>query len=332
ARRELLLARERDMPAEAAASIDRVLGALEQEPLAGPGGPVRGYLEVSAGGDSNVNSATAAGQFAIPAFGGLILTLAPESRRRGDLFAGVAGGLGVQLALQPGWTFNGAANARGTFNDRAHDVETSQADASAGLTYAQGADSYSAALQANGFRIDSQRYRNAAGASGQWQHTLDAVSQVSVFGQWSRLTYAGDATRNTDRTVLGGSYARAFDDGGKLAYASLYAADESPRASGYDNQGHHALGVRLGGEYSAGNRATVFSALQYENRRYGGNEPFFDTTRHDRQFDAVAGVHFVPAALWRITPQVAYTRSSSNLVLYDYARTVVQITVRREFK
>jgi len=332
ARRELKLAREGNIPPDAAASIDRVLGALEQETVRADSAPFRGYIEAFGGGDSNVNSATAAGQFAIPAFGGLILTLAPESRRRGDLFGGVGAGAATQLTFRPGWTFNGVANARGSFNQRSNDVDTSQADASAGLSYGAISDVYSFALQANTYRIDDQRYRNAAGASGQWQHTLDPASQVSAFTQWSHLTYAADESRNADRTVVGISYARAFDDGNKIVYGSVFAADEAQNAHAYANYGHHATGIRFGGEYSAGQKTTWFSALQYEDRRYGGTEPFFDTTRHDRQLDVALGVRFIPAPLWRITPQISYTRSSSNVVLYDYTRTVVQITVRREFQ
>jgi tetratricopeptide (TPR) repeat protein len=333
ARQELVLARRGNMPAEAAAAIDRVLGSLEQEPLKGEpkNGPWRAYVEAFAGHDSNVNSATAAGQFALPAFGGIIFNLDAANQRRSDSFGGLAAGAGLQLPLATGWELNASANARSLHNRRAHDVDNRQLDGSLGLAYTTGASVFSAAAQANSYDIDSHRYRRASGLSGQWQHSLNAVSQLSVFTQWSRLAYAADASRDADRGVLGLGYARAFNDGDQVAYASVYRAREKTRSDGVDNYGHHATGARLGAEARVGSAATAFAALQFETRRYGGSEPFFDTTRRDHQLDVTAGMHFVPAPQWRITPQVSHVRAASNVVLYDYRRTVWQLSVRREF-
>lgn len=333
AREELLLARRGRMPEEAAAAIDRVLGSLEQAATAGApgGGPWRGYLETFAGHDSNVNSATGAGQFALPAFGGIIFNLAAENQQRRDVFGGVAGGIGLQLPLAAGWELAATLNARGVHNQKAHDVDNRQLDGSLGLAYSTGPHVFSVTAQANTYDIDDHRYRRATGVSAQWQYMLNATSQLSVFSQWSRLAYAADPSRDADRSVLGVGYARAFNEGAQLAYASLYGARESTRHDGFDNDGHHASGVRLGGEVRMTEQATAFTALQHEARTYGGSEPFFDTSRRDHQLDMTAGVHFIPAPKWRLTPQLSRVRASSNVVLYDYRRTLWQITLRRDF-
>ncbi|APW37980.1 hypothetical protein RD110_12900 [Rhodoferax koreense] len=333
AREELIQARRGRMPPEAAAAIDRVLGSLDQgiPKDAARSSPWRGYLEASAGHDSNVNSATAAGQFALPAFGGIVFNLASESRQRGDVFGAVAAGVGLRLPLASGWELDAALNARGVHNEKAHDVDNRQIDGSLGLAYTAGAHTVSAAVQANTYDIADHRYRRASGATAQWQHTLDAVSQLSVFSQWSRLAYAADASRDADRGVLGFGYARAFEGGERVAYASLYRAREKTRHDGVDNYGHRATGVRLGAEARVSDGATAFAAVQFETRAYGGSEPFFDTSRRDRQLDLTAGVHFVPAPHWRITPQWSRVRAASNVVLYDYRRTLWQIALRREF-
>ncbi|MDB5847597.1 MAG: hypothetical protein JWP29_1349 [Rhodoferax sp.] len=332
ARTELIQARRGRMPAEAAAAIDRVLGSLEQEPLKGQTGAWRGYLEAYAGHDSNVNSATAAGQFALPAFGGIIFNLAAENQQRGDAFAGLAAGVGLQQPLAAGWELNGSLNARGVHNRHADEVDNRQLDGSLGVAYTRGAQVVSVAAQANTYDIDNRRYRRASGLSGQWQASLSPASQLSVFTQWSRLAYAADANRDADRSVLGAGYARVFNGGGQVAYASLYRAREKTRSSGFDNYGHQATGLRLGAEALITPATTAFTAVQYETRRYGGSEPFFDTSRRDHQLDVTAGVHFVPAPDWRVSPQLSYVRAASNVVLYGYRRTVWQITLRREFK
>ncbi len=332
ARAELQAARRGSMPAAAAAAIDRVLGALEQDPVPGQAGPWRGYLEAFAGHDSNVNSATAAGQFALPAFGGIVFNLDQANQQRSDAFAGAAAGLSLAQPLAPGWQLQGTLNARGVYHRHVDTMDNRQLDGSLGLAYQRGANLLALAAQANTYDIDSARYRRASGLSGQWQHTLNAASQLSVFSQWSRSHYATDPARNADRTVLGAGYARAFGDGRRVAYGSLYGADEKTRRADAPYYGHRGLGARMGAEARLGEVATAFTGLQFERRHYGGNEPFFGTPRRDRQLDLTLGVHLEPAPQWRITPQFTYVRAASNVVLYAYRRAVWQISVRREFK
>ncbi|KQP38014.1 hypothetical protein ASF44_12415 [Pseudorhodoferax sp. Leaf274] len=331
ARSELRTARRGQMPPEAAAAIDRVLGAIDMEPMEATTGIWRGYLEGVVGHDSNVNSATAAGQFALPAFGGIVFNLDRENRQRGDAFAGLGAGVGLRLPLTPSWELEASVNARNNAHRHADAQDNRSLDGSVGAAYTTGPSRFSAAVQATQYDIDQQRYRRAAGLTAQWQYTLDKQSQLSVFTQYSRLDYAQDSARNADRTVFGAGYARAFNDGQQVAYGSVYRAEEKTRSSGVDNYGHRALGVRLGAEATAGPRTVAFAALQYERRRYGGTEPFFDASREDRQFDATAGVHFTPAPQWRISPQLSFARAESNVVLYDYRRVIWQVAVRREF-
>ena len=332
AREQLQAARSGTMPTEAAAAIDRVLGSLAQADLPVASRAFSGYAEVFAGHDSNVNSATAAGQFALPAFGGIVFNLDAANRQRSDSFTGAAGGVALQWPLAQNWELQAAVNARGLHNRHVDGLDNRQLDASLGLAYQRGPSVFTVAAQGNTYDIDDHRYRRASGLTGQWQFTLSPAAQVSVFTQWSRLAYAADATRDADRSVFGAGYAHAFSEGRQVAYGSLYHAREKARATGYDNYGHQANGMRLGAEANLGAQATAFAALQYERRNYGGTEGFFDASRRDRQFDAAVGVRFAPADGWRITPQVARQRASSNVVLYDYRRTVWQLSVRREFK
>ena len=331
ARRELEQARGAEgIPPEAAAAIERVLGALE--PIAPAVGPkVSGYLELGAGRDSNVNSATNVGEFAIPAFGGLLFTSDPGAGRRHDLFGSLAAGASVQWGLDAGWSLLATVNGRSVLNRQVHDMNTSLVDATVGLGHANGANVQTVALQSSGAWVSSSVYRTASGVSGQWQSQLDAASQASAFAQWSRQEYAGQGERNTDRTVLGAAFARSFDSTGTLAYASAYLADERARADGFDFHGHRAAGLRLGGEQRVTPRALVFAEWQQERRRYGGTEPLFELRRHDRQDDLLLGMRYALAPQWQVSPQIHATRAGSNVMFYDYRRSVVQVVLRREF-
>ncbi|CAN5875563.1 hypothetical protein BH11PSE8_BH11PSE8_20600 [soil metagenome] len=330
ARVELAQVRHADLPPAAAAAIDRVLGALDK--VAPPGGPkASAYLELGGGRDGNVNSATNAGQFAIPAFGGLLFTVAPGNRRQHDLFGFAAGGASVQWALDDAWKLLASANVRATANRRLHDMNTVVADGRVGLSHGQGTNVQTVALESTGAWVSSRIYRSANGASAQWQSQVDPVSQLSAFAQWSRQHYSGQAERDTDRTVLGGAYARNLG-AQAVAYGSAYLADERARAGEFAYHGHRAAGLRLGGEYRLGDATVTFFEAQHERRRYGGQEPLFDARRQDRQTDLVGGVRYTPAPQWQLLPQVRYTRAESGVVLYDYTRLVFQISVRRDFQ
>ena len=173
-------------------------------------------------------------------------------------------------------------------------------------------------------------FRRSAGFSGQWQHNLSPTLQLAGFGQWSRQSYPDQSVRNGDRLVLGLGAAQVQAEGARVLFGSVYAAHEEPRADGVPHLGHNATGVRLGMDLQALG-LSWFGQLQGESRRYGGTEPFFASARRDDQFDVSLGVHFRPADGWRVTPQISYLRNHSNLVLFSYDRTVLQVTARREF-
>ncbi len=330
AREQLRLARGGELPADASAALERVIGVIDQ--VAPPTGPqLSGYFEVGAGYDSNVNSATNQGEFAIPAFGGILFQNAPENRQRHDLVFSTAGGLNAEAALSASWKLVAAANLRATVDRVVHDMNTTFFDATAGLRHTAGGQSQLIALQNNTAWVGGHPYRTANGLSAQWQAQFDAVAQLSGFGQWSRQTYSGQAERNTDRLLLGFGGARQFDGAAPLAYGSAYAVQERARSAGAANFGHHGAGLRLGMEQRLGPAVVGFAEWQHELRRYGGSEPFFDIARRDHQNDFSAGLRWNADPRWQLIAQARLARVNSNVVLYDYSRNVFQITAHRSF-
>ncbi len=329
AREQLALARAGDTPAEAAAAIDRVLGVIDQV-VPQRGARMSGYLELGAGYDSNVNSATNQGQFAIPAFGGILFQTSEDSRRQDAVVGTAAAGAVAELPLSTDWRLIGAANVRRTVNRDVADLNTTLLDATAGLRHTAGTQSQTVALQSGIAWVGAQRYRDVFGLTAQWQTQFSEQMQGSAFGQWSRQNFPGEIGRDNDRLVLGVGLARGFQRGVTLAYGSAYLLRERTDA-GFDAFGHHGHGWRLGLEQRLRGSLVLFGEAQYESRRYGGEEPFFNTQRKDRQTDLSAGLRHSMGERWELTGQLRYTRAASNVVLYDYVRNTFQITLRRNF-
>lgn len=205
------------MPTEAASATDRVLGLLDQ--VAASDRPsFAGHAEIGAGRDSNVNSATNAGQFAIPAFDGPLFNVAPGSGRRNDKFGTLAAGASVQAPLAQGWSLFGGIDARSTLNATAHDLNTRIATGSNGLSHVEGLHAQTVAVQTNAAWISSSPYRTANGASLQWQSQLDAADRSVLGSAYARrLGFGATTTRPTcwpasgSRWPRSGNSSRRFD-------------------------------------------------------------------------------------------------------------------------
>lgn len=331
AREQLRLAGRGNVPAAASAAIEGAIGVIDQ--VAPPAGPqLSGYLELGGAYDSNVNSATQQGEFAIPAFGGVLFQNTPENRQRHDLSAFAAGGATAEARLSPSWQLVGTANLRAAVNRVVHDMNTVLVDATAGLRHTAGMHRQLVALQNNTAWVGGSLYRTASGATAQLQSQLDATLQASAFGQWSRQSYKGQAERNTDRLLLGLGLAGQSGGAGPLGYGSAYAVRERNREPAFAHFGHRGGGLRLGMEQRFAAAVGAFAEWQYELRHYGGTEPFFDRARRDHQNDVSAGLRWQADPRWQLVAQARRTRAASNVVLYDYARNVFQISAQRSFQ
>lgn len=331
AREQLRIVRAAPLPDGAAAAIERVLGLIDgmAPPPARP--RVTGYMDLGIGHDSNVNSATNQGEFAIPAFGGIVFQTTPENRQQDDLFALAAGGAHAEVALSPTWQGLMGAHVRAAVNRVVHDMNTVFVDAMMGLRHTDGAQSQLVALQNNTAWVGGSLYRRASGVAAQWQWQVGPTAQASVFGQWSRQDYQAQAERNTDRTLLGAGMARQFAATDTLVSGSAYAVQERAGEAAQAHFGHRGFGLRLAVEQRLSADLSGFAEWQREWRRYGGTEPFFDMPRRDQQRDIAAGLRWQIDPQWQLVAQARRGHALSNVVLYDYARTLFQVAIHRSF-
>jgi tetratricopeptide (TPR) repeat protein len=330
AKQEFETVKKQGVPPEVAVTIDRLLSAIERVEDEGRT-TVRGYVEGTFGHDTNVNSATADRNVAVPLFGGAIFTLDPGGTRRSDTFTSVGGGLNLRKPLDKEWAFTAGLNGNKRMNTDVDIFDTGSADAYVGVIRTYGKDVFSAALQYNQFWVDNDRYREAAGFTAQWQHNYDARNQASLYVQYSDLRYMSQEVRNADRFVIGANFAHALKGFKTVFYGGAYIGDEPTRKDGFEYLGHSLYGARVGAQHEFHRDAKAFVNLGYEHRRYGGEDPFFLKTRTDNQWNFGAGVVWTPAKDWRVTPQFQYTDAQSNIALNRYRREVLSVTVRREF-
>jgi hypothetical protein len=73
-----------------------------------------------------------------------------------------------------------------------------------------------------------------------------------------------------------------------------------------------------------------FSRFELANAAF--SSPTESVTRDDKQYDANVGLNWHYDKAWTVRPQISYLRNNSNIVIYQFDRTDVSITIRRDFK
>lgn len=330
-RRVLLETKKDNIPAEAAATIDQFLQAIDRTEEAARSS-VKTYVETGIGYDTNINSGPGNPNVAVPAFGGAVFTLNNAGVATKDNYAMVGAGLSARYVVDPRWSL--IANVSG--NGRGHQKQTSsafnslQADANAGASYRYEKHEFSGVVQLGLYDVNGARARNQTGVVGEWTYRMDGFRQVSSYIQRGSLSYPGQTIRNADRTVIGTSYAHAFRNG-FLAFGGAYIGTEKHTNSAFPQFGHRLYGLRSGLQQEIDQSLSAFAGLSYEARRYYGQDLLFLVNRRDEQWNLNLGLNWIPGKFWRVTPQLSYTAVKSNVVISDFNRFVFALNLRRDF-
>jgi len=331
ASRQVLLETKQDnIPAEAAATIDQFLQAIDRTEEAARSS-VKPFLEASIGYDTNINSGPGNPNVAVPAFGGLVFTLNPAGVETKDAFMSLGGGLSARYVVDPRWSLIGNVYGNARVNAKYNDFNTGQVDVNFGASYRYEKHEFSGVVQTGTYTVAGSRARDQQGLVGEWTYRIDGFRQWSTYIQWGDLSYPGQSLRDATRTVVGTSYAHAFRDSNIVVFGGGYVGTEKERAAGVPHLGHDLVGLRTGIQKTLSDAMALFGSLAYEDRKYGGADPLFLVTRHDKQWNLNLGLNWVPAKLWRVTPQLALTSVKSNVAISDYKRSLFSVTVRRDF-
>ena len=331
ARRLLNQGKLQGIPVVAGESIDQILQAVDRVEAEGQSS-YKGYVEAGIGHDSNANSGPEQRNFAVPAAGGSLLILTPSGVATRANFATVGAGFSGRYIFAPRWSVIGnIAGAGRGYSGSADQFDTLEVNANLGLSYRDNErDEYTLVAQGGTYDINHDRVRNLAGVVGEWTHRFDGFRQFSTYLQLMRLKYPQDPIADVDRSVLGFTYAHLFRSG-FLTYGGVYGGQEDERNSAFPFEGHKLLGIRVGAQQPLSQILSVFGTLSYEDRKFGGLEPNFLVRRHDKQTNVTAGVTWIPAPSWRITPQLAWVENKTNVAFAAYHKTVFSVIARREF-
>ena len=322
-------------PAAARATIDKYLAEIERQASASQT-KLTGYAEATVGRDTNVNFATSQSQIAVPALGNLVFTLNPTSVKAPDSYLAFAFGGEVNRQINPTLALYAGADLRARRNNTLDAFDSMSLDARAGLALGEAANVFRFGVLGGKFELDGRNNRDTSGLSAEWRHLINAANQLSAFAQYANYRFEPTiSVNNFDQSTVGASWLRIVNDGKGMFTASLFTGDE--RAPERADGGKRFNGLRLGGQAQLNEKTVLFAGLgaqfsKYQLANAAFSSPTESVTRDDKQYDANLGINWRYDKLWMVRPQISYIRNNSNIVIYQFDRTDVSVTIRRDFK
>lgn len=322
-------------PPAAKATINNYLAAIEKQESARKT-KATGYVEAFVGHDSNVNFATSQAEIAVPALGNLIFTLNPTGVKAPDDYMGLGLGGEVNHRVNSTLGLYAGADVRSRRNNTQDNFDSTSFDARAGVALGEGANVVRLGILGGRFELDGKTNRDTDGVNAEWRHLFNPANQLSAFGQYARFRFEPTiSVNNFDQSTYGVNWLHIANDGKGLVSASLFTGDE--RAPERADGGKRFNGLRLGGQVQLNDKTELFGGLgaqfsKFELANAAFSSPTESLTRDDRQYDANLGINWHYDMVWTVRPQISYIRNNSNISIFQFDRTDVSITIRRDFK
>ncbi len=327
----------RQNPPEAArVTIQKYLDAIAaQDPAKTT--HISAYLEARIGHDSNVNNATDKSQtiISVPGYSGIhIAILDPSNIKTADGYYGVAAGSEVVHQLNTLWSIYAGVGlhqlgylSQTNFNALDMNVRT-------GVIYDTGSNRFRTGLMAGEYTLGNARNRGTMGLNAEWGHKLSPSNQLNVFAQYQQYRFAQAVMKsnNFDQQALGAGLTHVLADGKISLSASVYTGTETDIEQGGRLDGAKRFnGLRVGTVAAYSDRTVFFANAGVQLGDYSKFNTYFQNKRSESIYDLNLGLNWNWSRQWTLRPQLAYTQSSSNIELYNYTRTDVSLTLRRDF-
>jgi hypothetical protein len=295
--------------------------------MSGGGSDVTGFLDVSGGYDSNVNTATDLTQITIPLFAVFGPgALGPGSRASDDGFYEVQGGVSAVGAVGRQDRVFGSVLGSYRGNAEVGGFDQGSATGTVGVAHSfANRDTLSVSGQAQQFWLGGDSYRQAYGTIVQYTHLLDGGRALSFSGQAFRFNFDNQPLLDASRLALAASYAT------RDLVAAISGGEEETLIQAGDAQSNRFADISIGIEKPIGAKMAFVGGVAGNLRRYDAQDVLFMVKRHDERIDVSAGLKYLIADNIYIRPRVTYSRNFSNIPLYDFDRWTASVGVRFEF-
>ena len=340
ARTEFQTVMQQNPPPAAKATIQKYLDVIAAQGEAKKT-RITGYVEATAGHDTNVNSSTSQAIIPVPVFNNIPFTLSQANLQKTDDYEGLAAGGAIKHLINPHTGLYAGIDVRQRGNMTQTQFDSIDISGNAGVSYTTGAENFRAGLLGDQYTLANARNRDTVGVNGVWRHVFSPSNQLSLFGQFSQSRFADPALQVQDfnQAIVGAGWMHVMSDGKSAVFGSLFYGRENDVApatatnptGGRPDGNKEMTGLRIGGQMALNEEWNCFASAGVQQGRYDKQNAAFLTKRNDTQDDMTFGLNWRITKLWTLRPQVAWSRNDSNIAIYSYKRTDASITIRRNF-
>lgn len=341
AKTEFTAVLKQDPGADARANIEKYLAEIADQ----EGGKklfFSGYVEAAVGHDSNVNYSTDQSQIFVDYYGASY-PLDPASLKTPDSYYGVSSGGEVTYRLNGNWGWYAGVDMRKRANSTQQSFDSLNLDGRSGVKFDARADHWRVGVLASRYNLGSVHYSDTSGADAEWSHEFSPSNQLKLFVQLAKYRFVDMVMQvnDYDQQVAGAGWLHVLADGKTTLFGSLYSGTENEVSTlitqatptgGRSDGAKRFNGMRVGGQTAALGKATLYANAGMQLGDYSKENVYFQRLRKDRVLDVTLGAKKHWGKLWTLRPQLSYTRNDSNIAIYEYDRTDVSVTIRRDFR
>jgi hypothetical protein len=259
--------------------------------------------------------------------------VAPQARAKGSAFAELSAGLALTQPLTEDVALFGNLTGTGRGVATHEEFRTGVGGGEIGIARRfDGLGTFSVAAVGQTFGIQEDFYRHLYGAAGVWRNRFADVWDASLALSWLRLDYPDHSHLDADRYTATGSIARRLDlPLAPVVSLAVNGGREVTRDVLSDFFSFSFVGARASLDLTLTPTIGAFAQASYETRDYDAEFPLFERHRADDLVEVVGGVEIKLTQNLLMRPSMRWSRTWSNVDLYDIERTSGSVALRWQF-
>ncbi|MCW8854439.1 MAG: surface lipoprotein assembly modifier [Gammaproteobacteria bacterium] len=288
-----------------------------------------GYVEISMGTDSNVNSGTDQDELTI------ITTLTPDSLGQDDAFTNLSASWQITQPVAPGWLINGAITGSLRKNSDLNQFDNMTATMQAGITRLYKNSRYKGEIISQQYNLDGDTYRKLNGLNLSWHYAITQKSNLTTSIQYALLDYPDQVVKNSDLATLSLSYSHTFSTTlTPTVFGSINLGTESANENLLAAQSvteRDITGLRAGIMLGLGDKTALQLAGTIQTSEYAAPYTSFSANREDDHVSADLNLLWLFERDWRLDTKVSYSDNQSNVEIFRYSRTQFSLNLNYAF-
>lgn len=285
---------------------------------------VSSFVGITAGHDSNINSAT---DVLFHDFGLFAFTLSPGAVATDSMFVETRAGVDVVRPVSRSRIYFLNASLQSRDNEdllSGGNLDYLQLNATAGALFEHNGTRWRVPLSMQALSVESDESRYLATLGVEASRPLGAALSGSLFGQIGNIHYPSMSARNSNLAGLGAGLAWSPKASAWRFSGTLNLGVEPAEESAFEFNGRQYVALRTLARYAPFAGHVFHAGIGAQQSEYDAAQPLLGFTREEFQIDLSGGWQWQIDKAWVVNADVTHsTNDSSRNNLYDFDRTVV---------